>query len=203
MLRENQRFYFDKLLFKGKKTLDHLGELLCRSQHLSSSQDIRSLTWEEVQELVKGSLPSEDAQALVKLRQAQNLSDKHVSLPTFLRGETHHLDHTKADGKKLTGLGISPGRITGRVRILHSIREGARLAKGEILVTRATDPAWTPLFLTAGGLIMELGSLLSHGAVVAREYRVPAVVNISDATHILKDGQTITLDGDRGVIYLH
>ena len=73
---------------------------------------------------------------------------------------------------------------------------------GEILVARATDPGWTPLFLKAGGVIMELGGMLSHGAVVAREYGLPAVVNIEGATRRLEDGQLVTIDGQHGVVWL-
>jgi pyruvate,water dikinase len=103
---------------------------------------------------------------------------------------------------ELHGLGISPGVVTGRVRILRAPDEGAALLGGEILVTTSTDPAWTPLFPRAGGLIVELGSLLSHGAVVAREYRLPAVANVRGATQLLRDGQVVTLDGRSGRVWV-
>ena len=74
------------------------------------------------------------------------------------------------------------------------------LQEGDILVAHATDPGWTPLFLKAGAVVMELGGMLSHGAVVAREYGLPAVVNVVGATEALKDGQVVTVDGNRGVV---
>jgi pyruvate,water dikinase len=78
--------------------------------------------------------------------------------------------------------------------------EGARLDPGEILVAPSTDPGWTPLFLTAGGLVMEMGGPNSHGAVVAREYGIPAVVGVPDATSRIDTGQSITVDGAAGTV---
>jgi pyruvate,water dikinase len=79
---------------------------------------------------------------------------------------------------------------------------GAHLEPGEILVAPSTDPGWTPLFLTAGGLVMEMGGSNSHGAVVAREYGIPAVVGVPDATHKIETGQLITVDGAAGLVSL-
>ena len=78
--------------------------------------------------------------------------------------------------------------------------QGAQLEPGEILVAPSTDPGWTPLFLTAGGLVMEMGGANSHGAVVAREYGIPAVVGVSGATSQITTGQQVTVDGTRGVV---
>jgi pyruvate,water dikinase len=77
---------------------------------------------------------------------------------------------------------------------------GAHLEPGEILVAPSTDPGWTPLFMTAGALVMEMGGVISHGAVVAREYGIPAVVGVPDATTVLRDGQSITVDGAAGPV---
>jgi phosphohistidine swiveling domain-containing protein len=77
---------------------------------------------------------------------------------------------------------------------------GARLEPGEILVAPSTDPGWTPLFMTAGALVMEMGGVVSHGAVVAREYGIPAVVGVADATTRLRDGQNVTVDGAAGTV---
>jgi phosphoenolpyruvate synthase/pyruvate phosphate dikinase len=99
------------------------------------------------------------------------------------------------------GLGVSRGVVTGPVRILRALDPEA-LRPGEILVARATDPGWTPLFHRAGGLVTELGGMLSHGAVVARELGLPAVVNLPGATRLLRDGVVVTVDGGRGIVYL-
>ncbi len=79
---------------------------------------------------------------------------------------------------------------------------GARLSQGEILVAPSTAPSWTPLFLTAGGLVMEMGGVMSHGAVVAREYGIPAIVGVPEATEHITTGQQITVDGSAGTIVL-
>jgi pyruvate,water dikinase len=99
----------------------------------------------------------------------------------------------------LTGTPASAGSVTGRARVIMD-PVGAHLEPGEILVAPSTDPGWTPLFLTAGGLVMEMGGANSHGAVVAREYGIPAVVGVDGATSQLSTGQTISVDGTNGVI---
>ena len=104
---------------------------------------------------------------------------------------------SEADSNDLVGDPVSPGRVEGTVRVVRDPR-GVRLEPGEILVCPATDPGWTPLFLAAGGLVMEIGGLITHGSVVAREYGIPAVVGVHDATTRLHTGQRIRLDGSAG-----
>jgi pyruvate,water dikinase len=90
--------------------------------------------------------------------------------------------------------------VTGIARVLYSPQEGTRLQPGEILVAPSTDPGWTPLFLLASGLVMETGGYLSHGAIVAREYGIPAVLNVPLATQSIPDGSSVLLDGAQGVV---
>src|SRR4029453_16637271 len=99
----------------------------------------------------------------------------------------------------LVGTPASAGTVTGPARVIHD-PVGAHLEPGEILVAPSTDPGWTPLFLTAGGLVMEMGGANSHGAVVAREYGIPAVVGVPGATLRISTGQTVTVDGTAGVV---
>ena len=99
----------------------------------------------------------------------------------------------------LTGSPASAGTVTAAARVILE-PQGARLEPGEILVAPSTDPGWTPLFLTAGGLVMEMGGPNSHGAVVAREYGIPAVVGVPDATSRIVTGQNITVDGAAGTV---
>ena len=94
---------------------------------------------------------------------------------------------------------ISPGVARGRVKVFQYSTE-KQLLPGEILVARATDPGWTPLFIHAGGIILEIGGALQHGAVVAREYGIPCVSGLDDATHVLKDGQMVEVDGSNGTV---
>src|SRR5262249_27612469 len=95
----------------------------------------------------------------------------------------------------------SPGRATAPARVILD-PHAAQLAHGEILVAPSTDPGWTPLFLTAGGLVMETGGAMSHGAIVAREYGIPAVVGVAGATERIQSGQTVTVDGTTGTVTL-
>ena len=109
-----------------------------------------------------------------------------------------------ASGDDLSGLPASPGLAVGRARIVVDPPDLAAalqaLAPGEVLVTRATDPAWTPIFPRIAGLVMEVGGQLSHGSVVAREYGIPAVVGVRAATGRLRDGDLIRVDGNNGIV---
>jgi pyruvate,water dikinase len=99
----------------------------------------------------------------------------------------------------LAGTAATPGIYEGKARVILDPK-GAKLEPGEVLVAPSTDPAWTPLFLSAGALVMELGGLMSHGSVVAREYGIPAVVGVPDATRRLHTGQRVRVDGERGQV---
>ncbi|MCI0396754.1 MAG: phosphoenolpyruvate synthase [Chloroflexi bacterium] len=101
----------------------------------------------------------------------------------------------------LVGDAVSPGIVEGRVHVIFDPR-GARLEPGDILVCPSTDPGWTPLFLTAGGLVMEIGGLMTHGSIVAREYGIPAVVGVHQATTRLQTGQRVRVDGNHGRVKL-
>ena len=94
----------------------------------------------------------------------------------------------------------SAGAATGRVRQIHRIADGEDLQPGEILVAVTTDPSWTPLFMIAGGIVLEQGGPLSHAAIVARELELPAVLNVPDAMRRLPNGTAIEVDGTNGVI---
>jgi pyruvate,water dikinase len=96
---------------------------------------------------------------------------------------------------------VSSGIVRGRVKILRTPDE-KKFEKGEILVARATDPGWTPLFVNAAGVILEVGGLLQHGALVAREYGLPCVAGIERATSLWKDGTLVEVDGSSGIVRL-
>ncbi len=100
----------------------------------------------------------------------------------------------------LVGHPASPGRVTGRVRIVRSVNDFDRFLQGEVLVARATTPAWTPLFSRAAAVVTDGGSLAAHASLVAREFGIPAVVATGDATRRLRDGQRVTVDGSAGVV---
>ena len=99
----------------------------------------------------------------------------------------------------ILGLAVSSGLVEGRARVLKRI-DDADITDGDILVTKFTDPSWTPLFVTIKGLVTEVGGLMTHGAVIAREYGLPAVVGVENATHLIRDGQRIRVDGTNGFV---
>jgi pyruvate,water dikinase len=197
LLREDQRFRFDQLLWVWKAAF------LWTEAELDLS--IRFLEREELDAVLDGALSRAEAQARVQRREVawREELDRRAAgdePPAFLVGADAAAPPAAA--QRLQGMGISRGTVSGTVRILRSVDDAARLRPGDILVARSTDPGWTPLFMKAGGLVMELGGMLSHGAVVAREYGLPAVVNVSRATEVLKDGDRVTIDGSRGVVWV-
>jgi pyruvate,water dikinase len=100
----------------------------------------------------------------------------------------------------LKGHAGSPGTMRGRARVLHRLDDAEKLQRGDVLVAETTAPPWTPLFATAGGIVTDTGGILSHCAVVAREYGIPAVVGTGRATSLLRDGQLVEVDGDSGTV---
>ena len=109
--------------------------------------------------------------------------------------------HHKVQGGVLSGIGVAAGSASGSARLIRHPGENGKLLAGDVLVAPSTDPGWTPLFLRAKALVMEVGGSLSHGAIVAREYGIPAVVNVPGVMKILKDGESLTVDGDEGKVY--
>ncbi len=115
------------------------------------------------------------------------------------RGQIYDPPRKAPSDGELSGVPISPGVVQGRVKVFQYASQ-KKLLSGEILVARATDPGWTPLFMTASGIILEIGGALQHGAVVAREYGIPCVSGLDDATNLLKDGQLVEVDGSNGIV---
>ena len=103
-----------------------------------------------------------------------------------------------ADPDTLTGLCVSPGSVEADVVVMRDPGEFASMKRGAILVAPATDPSWTPLFTLASGVIVEVGGMLSHASTIAREYGLPALANVKDATRILRTGDRVRLDASRG-----
>lgn len=189
-LREEQRYHLDRVLFALKRKLTALG-----ARWFDDPAKVRFLTVPELD----GALGVDELRRTAARRAAEPVDP---APPDFLDGD-EALAVSVGDAHRLQGLGISPGVARGRVRVIRSPEEGSRLQPGEILVASATDPGWTPLFSRAGGLVLELGGMLAHGAVVAREYRLPGVVNLSGVTTRLRDGVEVTVDGRAGVVWVH
>jgi pyruvate,water dikinase len=139
-------------------------------------------------------LAEKNTRFLKKLRQVRELPRIVDS-----RGKILRPPQKEAGEGELVGEPISPGLVRGKIKVLHEPDEKPVLP-GEILVARTTDPGWTPLFLNAAGIVLEVGGMLQHGALVAREYGKPCVAGIESATLILNDGQMVEMDGANGII---
>jgi phosphohistidine swiveling domain-containing protein len=184
-----------------RRELAAVGAELASRGTIETAPDVFFLDLTEVREAAAG----RDMRHIVEQRrQAYQLELRRRHIPNVLLSdgtepEAHFTAPTSATG--LAGTAASAGIVTGVARVVLD-PVGARLEPGEILVAPSTDPGWTPLFLTAGGLVMEMGGANSHGAVVAREYGIPAVVGVPNATGRIMTGQRITVDGVAGTITL-
>ncbi|CAL99736.1 PEP/pyruvate-binding domain-containing protein [Saccharopolyspora erythraea] len=184
-----------------RRALRAVGADLVASGRLDAVDDVFFLDFDEVEEAVTGA----DLRGLVTTRRGtheRELRRRHLPRLLLSDGtepEAAMLTET-ADGV-LTGTSASAGTITGPAKVVRD-PVGVELAPGEILVAPSTDPGWTPLFLTAGGLVMEMGGPNSHGATVAREYGIPAVVGVPAATERIRTGDRITVDGSAGTVEL-
>lgn len=162
--------------------------------------DIYYLRFEELRETVRTRYANRE---LIALRRSEFGVYERLVPPRVLTsdGEALFGDFRRddLDANMIPGLGVSAGTVEGRARVLLEAST-ADIEAGDILVTTFTDPSWTPLFLTVAGLVTEAGGQMSHGAVVAREYGIPAIVAVNDATCRIKDGQQIRIDGSTGVI---
>jgi pyruvate,water dikinase len=208
-LRETPKFTIVRLLDGFRDELLAAGRRLVEAGALTDRHDIFFLHIWELRQFVDGALP--DAPARIEQRRNSYLREmERRRVPRILVSDgTSYYDGylsslpgsghpaESEDEGILTGNPVSAGVVEGTVRVLYDPR-GVRLLPGEILVCPATDPAWTPLFLAAGGLVMEVGGMITHGSVVAREYGIPAVVGVRDATTRLKTGQRVRVDGAVG-----
>jgi rifampicin phosphotransferase len=204
-LREVPKFDFVLLMANARRYLLAIGEDLAHSRRLESATDIFFITLKETHAALVG----QDMRTLVQERRTsyeRELRRRHIPRIMLSDGTEPEAAMTRELGNDATatilkGVPASAGVVSGKAHVLLD-PTGARLEPGEILVAPSTDPGWTPLFLTASGLIMEMGGPMSHGAIVAREYGIPAVVGVSGALERITTGQQITIDGSSGIITL-
>jgi phosphohistidine swiveling domain-containing protein len=199
-VREMPKFCLVLLLAYIRRSLLSIGKAMEQSGWLENAGDIFFITLSEA----RGALTGEDMHQIVRERRASydhELQRRHI--PRVLLSDGTEPTVASQAGElaegTLKGSPASPGIVTAQAHVILD-PTGARLEPGEILVAPSTDPGWTPLFLTAGGLVMEMGGSMSHGAVVAREYGIPAVVGVPGATERITTGQQITVDGSAGMV---
>jgi pyruvate,water dikinase len=200
-LRELPKYYMIVALAAVRRELAEVGTELARRGTIETAADVFFLDLAEVRAAVAG---RQVRSVIAERRQAYQAELRRRHVPNVLLSdgtepEARFAEPTTSAG--LAGTPASAGTVTGIARVILD-PVGAHLEPGEILVAPSTDPGWTPLFLTAGGLVMEMGGANSHGAVVAREYGIPAVVGVPEATGRITTGQRITVDGAAGTITL-
>ena len=198
-VREAPKFHVIRVFARGRAILGPIGESLAGAGRLAAADDIWFLTLPEARRSVAG----EDLRGVVAARRAEyrrEMRRRHVPRVLLSDGTDAEAAYAApaADGA-IRGAPASPGIARGVAHVLRS-PAGARLEPGEVLVAPATDPGWTPLFLTASALVMEMGGMMSHGAVVAREYGIPAVVGVPNATERIATGERIVVDGSAGTV---
>ena len=184
-----------------------IGQKWVAQQHLLRQDDIFFLTFQEIEDLLCGAsiLPSTTAK-LADLRRTewdasgQLVPPDRIELPPGEYWQPSATDNSRPTdkGEWNEGIGVSGGSIVGRAVVLTDPNQFAEVVEGDILVTRQTDPGWGPILFLVRGLVMERGGMLSHGAILAREYGIPTAVAIQDATQRIATGDTIKVDGDRG-----
>jgi pyruvate,water dikinase len=201
-LREAPKEYLVRLLGRGRTLLRPVGEHLARAGRLDAPEDIFFIDLPEARSALAGA----DLRPVVRERRESYTRElRRRAVPRILLSDgtapTGAAPDDVDSGDALRGAPASPGTVTASARVMLHPADG-RVAPGEILVAPSTDPGWTPLFLVAGGLVMEMGGAMSHGAVVAREYGIPAVVGVADATERIASGRVITVDGGSGLVHL-
>ena len=207
-LRENGKDCYMKALYPLRRIYSVFGHRWARIGWLKRADDIFFLTNPEVELIVQsGGLTAcgLDISTLVDERRKAFDYWATVEAPDVIDSNGQRIEMRAADEPirpALQGIPVSSGRVQGAARIIDTPDEAHKLQPGDILVTRATDPGWTPLFPLVSGLIVEIGGQLSHASIVAREYGLPAVANVRNARRRLRNGQRITVDGTAGYIYL-
>jgi pyruvate,water dikinase len=212
--RENMRFARTKIYGLLRRLLNAMGKHLAEEKIIDAPQDIYYLTVDEAWDYVKGTAVTTNLRGLIALRKEEfdayrgdeNVPDDHFETYGMAYNRNKFKNHAPAiDGENeegtLSGIGCSPGNVTGIVKIIHSPKDDVSL-NGEILVAARTDPGWIPLYPSVSGILIERGSILSHSAIVAREMGIPTIVGIPNLLKSVSNGQKIQMDASTGHVRL-
>ena len=198
--REYPKYGMISRYFVYKQALLAQAERLIQAGVISEREDIFYLTLAELRDVIAR---QELDGRIIDERKAEYAVYERLTPPRVLTSDGEviagHYKREHLPSGSLPGLAVSSGLVEGRARVVLRM-EDADLTEGDILVTAYTDPSWTPLFVSIGGLITEVGGLMTHGAVIAREYGIPAVVGVQEATRLIADGQRIRVHGTEGYI---
>ncbi len=195
-LRENMRYHADFFLARLRQVVRAMGTTLVARGRLAAVDDVFWLDVEELVHALEDPAPLADR---IAARRSAAARDAEAPPP-----ETLDVDAPAAraarDARVLAGEVGAPGRCTGAARVVHDPDDFERVATGDVLVAVYTDPGWTSVLERAAGLVLEAGGVLSHGAIVARELGIPALVGVADATRVIRDGETVVLDTPAGTV---
>ncbi|MGD8586481.1 MAG: PEP/pyruvate-binding domain-containing protein, partial [Chloroflexota bacterium] len=201
--RDTMHFEWTRLFPPARRMILAMGQRWCDRGLLAEADDIFYIRFEEMESMVAA--PT-SYKGIVQARKEEFEAARSYSWPDIIRdGQEIFLERgngAPASDDYLSGVAGSPGVVSGTARVVSGPEDFHKLYKGEILVAPLTNPVWTPLFAVAGGLVTEVGGILSHGAIVAREYGIPAVMSVNGATGKIGDGQTVTIDGNKGIVYV-
>jgi pyruvate,water dikinase len=198
-MRENLKSEGIRLLAAERRALRELATRLATRGILQEADDIFFLYLEELPDALRGTLPD------LAARKAAHAYHGTLNPPPVVVGAYRPEDDLPPPplgARELRGLPVCPGVTEGPARVILNIDTHTVVQPGEILVAPFTDPGWTPYFLPAAAIVVDMGGLLSHGSIVAREYGIPAVVNVGPATRLITTGQRLRVDGTRGVVTL-
>lgn len=200
-LRENSRFHHIMAFYAARKKVLETESLLLSQGRLKCKDDIFFLLWPEVKDLVAGRSDWTDVEDLIRERRMEYIRLGKQTAPRTIGIDIKPVA-VDPDHKRLSGQAAAPGTYEGIARVIMDPAVSAELHPGEILIAPYTDPAWTPLFLTAHAAVVEVGSYLSHAGTIAREYGMPCVVDVADCTRKIKSGDRIRVDGSTGSVIL-
>ena len=209
--RERVRLKQALLYFKLKQVVEKTGAEFRKKGLIENENDIFFLRYQEIAENLSSSdMLSGNMKERIGQRQQEFSKSSQLKYPDDFSSamDDYPLPNevfsdkavTTADGTVLLGLSVCGGKVNGKAKVLTSVLEASKLERGDILVTRQTDPGWVVVFPLISGLIVERGGMLSHGAIVSREFGIPAIVGVEDATTKIKDGDQLLLNADTGEI---
>ena len=210
--RERARFKQALLYTRCRRLALTIGDALVARGLLDSRDDVFLFTVSELDEATAGrAMFPAGMRSIAGVRRQQHEAQSRLSPPdTFRLPEGEAFDSSwmvaestdgssvATSGEVLSGTTACGGRVSSAAAVLADVSESARLRRGDILVTRQTDPGWAPVFCLVSGLVIERGGMLSHGAIIAREFGLPCIVGVSRATERIAHGARVTLDADRG-----
>jgi pyruvate,water dikinase len=207
--RERASVLISEYNYQMRRLFQAAGKRLVEQGRLADVDSLFYLEYRELRNLAAGLLDPAHAAACISVRRASMVADAAIDPPETIVSVPGQVGRaikraSYSDGEVyLSGIGGSPGLVRGLARVVHDpVDAPATLGRNDILVVPFSDVGWTPLFAGIGGIVAETGGQLSHTAIVAREYNLPAVVSVRDATRRICDGQVLTVDGSQGRVYL-